>query len=106
MLLLYVLREVRELHVTLASQRVVHGEGCRQVVTRLTHLGNLQVVPQELLVVGMCTVLDDALSTLDGTLAAQVGNTLFGDDDVHIVLRAILMAYEGNDGADHTALGC
>ena len=91
MLLLDVLCKVRQLHVTLAGQRVVHGEGCRQVMTGLSHLGNLQVVPQELLVVGVCTVLDDALSTLDGTLAAQVGNTLLGHDDVHVVLSIELI---------------
>ena len=74
------------MHVALASQRVVHGEGGSEVVTSLTHLRNLQVVPQQLLVVGVCTVLDDALGTLCRALATQVGNTLFGDDDVDVVL--------------------
>ena len=36
--LLNIFREIGQFHVTLASQRVVHGEGSRQVVTRLTHL--------------------------------------------------------------------
>ena len=66
-LLLNILREVGQLHVALASQRVVHSEGGGQVMTCLTHLGDLQVVPQQLLVVGMCTVLDDGLCALDGT---------------------------------------
>ena len=65
----------------------MHGEGGRQVVARLTTLGQLQVVPQQLLVVGVGALLDDHLSTLAGRLAAQVGNTLFGDDDVDVVLR-------------------
>ena len=64
----------------------MHGEGGREVVTGLSHLGNLEVVPQKLLVVGVCTVLDDALSTLDGALATKVGDTLLGNDDVDIVL--------------------
>ena len=84
--LLYILCKVGQVHVALASQRVVHGEGGGEVVTGLTHLRNLQVVPQQLLVVGVCTVLDDALSTLCRRLATQVGNTLFGNDDVDIVL--------------------
>ena len=53
----------------------------------------------------MSTVLDDALCTLDGTFSAQIGNTLLGDDDVHIVLRAVLMADKRYDRRDHTALG-
>ena len=85
--LFHIFCEVRQLHVTLASQGVVHGEGSGQVVTGLTHLRDLQVVSQQLLVVGMSTVLDNQLGTLCGRLAAQVGNTLFGDDDVDIVLR-------------------
>ena len=54
-------------------------------MTGLTHLRDLQVVPEQLLVVGVSAVLDDALSSLCGTLAAQVGNTLLCHDDVHIV---------------------
>ena len=95
--LLYIFRKVRQFHVALASQRVVHSESSRQVMTGLTHLGNLQVIPQQLLIVRMCTVLDDGLCTLDGTLTTQVGNTLFGHDDVLIMLRAVLMADERND---------
>ena len=33
------------MHVALASQCVMHGEGGRQVMACLSHLGNLQVVP-------------------------------------------------------------
>ena len=67
-----VFSKVGKLHVALACQRVVHGEGGRQIVTGLTHLRNLQVVPKQLLVVGVSAVFDDALSTLDGALATQV----------------------------------
>ena len=73
-------------------------------MTGLTHLGDLQVIPQQLLVVRMCTVLDDRLCTLDGTLTTQVGDTLLRHDDVHIVLRTILMAHERHERADHAAL--
>ena len=81
-----IFREVCQLHVALASQCVVHSEGGGQVMTGLSHLRNLEVIPQQLLVVRMCTILADALCTLDGTFATQVGNTLLSDDDVDIVL--------------------
>ena len=74
------------MHVTLAGQRVVHGEGSGEAMARVTAFTQFQIIPEQLLVVGVCTVLDDGLCTLHGTLAAQVGNTLFGDDDVHVVL--------------------
>ena len=57
--LFHVLSEVGQFHIALASQRVVHSEGCRQIMTGLTHLSNLQVVPKQLLVVRMRAVLDD-----------------------------------------------
>ena len=103
-LLFDVFCEVCQLHVALARQRVVHGEGGRQVVTRLSHLRDLQVVPQQLLVVGMSTVLDDALGTLCRRLATQVGNTLLGDDDVDIVLGRVLMADERYNRRDDATL--
>ena len=53
----------------------------------------------------MCTVLDDALGTLCRRLATQVGNTLLGNDDVDIVLRAVLVRNERYDRTDDTALG-
>ena len=84
--LFHIFCEVSQVHVALTSQGVVHSEGSSQVVTGLSHLGDLQVIPQQLLVVGVSSVLDDALSTLSRTLSTQVGNTLFGNNDVHIVL--------------------
>ena len=36
-------------------------------MTGLTHLRDLQVIPQQLLVVRMSTVLNNALCTLEGT---------------------------------------
>ena len=57
----------------------------------------LQVVPEKLFVVGMCTLFYDVACTLCGTLSAEVGNTLLGNDDVDVVLRVVLVAYEGND---------
>ena len=57
--LFHIFREICQFHIALASQRVVHSERSRQVMTGLTHLRDLQVIPQQLLVVRMCTVLDD-----------------------------------------------
>ena len=68
-------------------------------MTGLTHLRDLQVIPQQLLVVRMSTVLNNALCTLEGTLATQVGNTLLRHDNVHVVLRAVLVRNERYDRA-------
>ena len=82
------------MHVTLAGQRVVHGEGGGEAMACMAAGSQFQIVPKQLLIVGVSTVLDDGLGTLHGTLAAQVGNTLFSDDDVHVMLRRILVGDE------------
>ena len=74
------------MHVTLASQRVVHGEGSGEAVTGVSARGQFEVFAEQWLVVGVSTVLDDELCTLCGALATQVGDALLGDDDVDIVL--------------------
>ena len=51
----------------------------------------------------MCTVLDDGLCTLHRTLATQVGDTLFCNDDIHVVLRRILVGDERYDTGDAAA---
>ena len=53
----------------------------------------------------MCTVLDDGLSALHGALSAKVGHTLFGHDDVHVVLRMVVVRHHGYDGTDFSLLG-
>ena len=103
--LFHIFREVRQMHVTLAGQRVVHGEGGGETVVRMTAGTELQVVPQQLLVVGVGTVLDDGLCTLHRALATQVGHTLLRHDDIHVVLRRILVGHEGYHTGDAAALG-
>ena len=53
----------------------------------------------------MNTVLDDCLCTFFRALAAQVGNTLFGNDDVDIMLAVVHMGYHRYDGADFAFFG-
>ena len=102
--LFHVLSIIREMHVTLTDESVMERECCRQVVMCLTALCNLELIPQELLVIGMSAVLDDALCTLHRTLATKVGNTLLGDDDIDIVLGVVVMTYHRHDRADGTVL--
>lgn len=52
-------------------------------------LGLLIVVQQNRLIVGMSTFVDDDSRSLLGTQTTHVGETLFCDDDVEIVLCEI-----------------
>ena len=104
--LFHVLSEIGQVHVALACQCVVHGESGGQIMVGMTALGNLQVIPQQLFVVGVSTVLDDALCALHGALSTEVSHTLLGDDHVHVVLGVVLVAHEGYDARDESALGC
>ena len=53
----------------------------------------------------MNTVLNDCLSTFFRALAAQVGNTLFGNDDVDIMLAVVYMRNHRDDSADFAFFG-
>ena len=81
--------ELCQVHVALLSQGLVEGKSFVQGVTGLTLLGNLEVVPHELLVVGVHAVLDDALCALCGRFATKIGNTLLGDENLYAVLVVI-----------------
>ena len=105
-MLLHQLAPVGEAHIALLHERLMHAEGCTQVVAGMTLGGVVQIIPQQLAVVGVCTVLDDGLGTLHGTLAAEVGDTLLGDENVDAMLVVVDMRYHGHDGADGTVLGC
>lgn len=78
--------EVGESHVAFAAQCVVHGECSWQAVTCMSSGAEFEIVPKELLVVGMHAFLDDELCPLHGPFGAQVGHSLLSDDDVDIVL--------------------
>ena len=53
----------------------------------------------------MDTVFDDGLCTFFRTLAAEVGHTLFGDDDVDVMLRVVHVRNHRHDSRDFTFLG-
>src|SRR3989338_8920673 len=48
---------------------------------------------------------DDAARTLAWGQAAQVGQALFGHDDLHVVFGVVHVADHGHDAADAAALG-
>lgn len=86
LILFNVFREISEMHIPFARQRIMHRKGCSQVVTCLSHLSYLQIVTQQGTIIRMSTVLNDDLSTLCRTLASQVGHTLFCHDDIDVML--------------------
>ena len=71
-LLFHVFRIVGKVHVALAHEGVVECEGCGEVVVGLSALCYLQVIPQQLLIVGVSAVLYDALCALHRALSTKV----------------------------------
>lgn len=94
---------IGEAHVAFLEEHLVHAQGGGEAVAGLPLGGNLQVIPKELLVVGVGAVLDDGLGTLHGALAAQVGDALLGDDDVDGVLAVVEVRHHGDNGTDAAA---
>ena len=84
-LILYIIREVCEVHVSFSGQCVVECECCCEVVLCVSSVGNFEIVPEQLFVVGVCAVFNDELCALHGAFSSEVGNSLFGYDDVDIV---------------------
>ena len=62
----------------------------------------LEIISQRVLVSGMCDAYHRA-SPLTRAFTAQIGDAVFGDDDLGVVLGMIDMAYEGHDSADRAA---
>ena len=78
-----------QMHVSLFGQGFVQGKGFIQSVAGLAFLGNLKIIPHELLVIRVHAVLYYALGTLGWRLAAKVGNTLLGDEHLNAVLVVV-----------------
>ena len=58
--------ELSQVHVTLLGKSLVQGKGFVKGVAGLSLLGNLEVIPHQLLVVRVNTVLNYTLGTLGG----------------------------------------
>ena len=87
---------IGEAHVAFLEEHLVHAQGGGEAVAGLPLGGNLQVIPKELLVVGVGAVLDDGLGT-------QVGDALLGDDDVDGVFAVVEVRHHGDNGTDAAA---
>ena len=105
--LFQILAEVSQSHVATAQERVVEGQCCPHRLWLMAHRSYVfHVVAQQWTIVRMGTILDDLFGSPHRTLTAQVGNALFGDDDIDVVLGGIHMAAHRNDGRNGTILGC
>ena len=63
----------------------------------------LEIISQRVLVSGVRDAYHRA-SPFARAFTAQIGDAVFGDDDLGVVLGMIDMAYEGHDSADRAAL--
>ena len=91
-------------HVTLVHQGAVECEGDVGVHHHVALLGEVEVLAQQGTVNGMSSVLNDFVGALHGILAAQVGDTLVGDDDIYRVRVVVGIGNHGHDGADAVVL--
>ncbi|KAI6775942.1 hypothetical protein HG530_002700 [Fusarium avenaceum] len=94
-------------HASLLGQGLVQVEGVEEQVGLVAHalletlaLGLLVVVGEDGLVLGVSALVDDNAGTLAGGQAADVGETLLGDDNVEIVLGLVDMGAHGDDARD------
>ena len=99
-LVLLVLRPVDVAHITRGCDLLMERKASIETLRRMTLHSEVEVVTQQLLVVGVYALLDDLLSTLAGALTTEVSDTVLGDDDLHRVLTVVEVRdhrYEGRD---------
>ena len=104
-LVFQILSKVGQPHIALAHECVVKGEGATHGLWLVAATRYFKIVAQQRTVVGMGAVLNDFLGTAQCSLASEIGHTLFGDNDVHVVLGGDHMAAHGHNGTDGTILG-
>ena len=68
-------------------------------------IGFLIVFFQQGLIIWMSTVLDQDIGPFFRGQPAQVGNSLLGDDDIHIMFCLVHVTDKGNDGGNSTVFG-
>ena len=71
----------------------MEGKAAVEILRCLSFDSKLQILAEEGTIVGVYTFVDDLMSTLAWTLASQVCNAPFGNDDLHGVLAMIVMRY-------------
>lgn len=102
--LLHELGVVGLAHVALVQEGAVECQGDVGVHHHVALLGEVEVLAQQGTIDGMCGVLDDFVGALQGILAAQVGNTLVGDDDIYRVRVVVGIGNHGHDSTDAVIL--
>ena len=85
-------------HVARLEELLVHSQCAAECVRGMSLLRHLQVLVQHWAVLWIHTVVDDLVSALDRALAAQVSNTVLGDDDLHRVLAMVVVANHWHEG--------
>lgn len=99
-------------HASLLGQGLVQVEGVEEQVGLVTHalletlaLGLLVVVGEDGLVLGVGALVDDNAGALAGGQAADVGETLLGDDNVEIVLGLVDVGAHGDNTRNTVGVG-
>ena len=73
-------------HVAGFEELLVHSECAGERMRRVSRFGHLEVLVEQWAILRVNTVVYDFVCTLNRALSAQVGNTMFGDDDLDGVL--------------------
>ena len=81
------------------------GQQVRRVLATAAVARALQVVAQGGAKVRVGAFVDDEFGALRGREAAQIGQALLGNDDLHIVLGVVHVRGHGHDARDGAALG-
>ena len=105
LLLFQIFSEISQSHISLLQEGIVHGESSTHALWLVALLGKLQVFAEHRAVIRMGTVFDNLFGTAQWAFATEIGYSLFGNDDIHIVLGTVHVTAHRNNGRDATVLG-
>ena len=101
-----ILREVGESHIAFAEEGVVESQRGTHVLRLVSHRCDMrEIVAKQRFVVGVGAVLNNFPSAANRAFASEVGDSLFGSDNVNIVLSGVDVATHGYDARDGASFG-
>ena len=102
---LHIISPVYQAHIALLQQGVMQSKSRFYAMGSMTLRCNLLIIPKNLFVIRMRTLFDNDLGTFRRTLATKIGNTLFGNKDIHIVFGLVVVRNHRHNGTDLSFLG-
>jgi hypothetical protein len=80
---------INVVHIAAVGKFLMECEAALQILRSLSFDAHVQIIVQKWTIIRMNAIVDNAMSTLNRRFAAEVSDTVFGDDDLYGMLAVI-----------------